>query len=184
MSISGFFQIEDAKKILSEGKLIAYPTEAVYGLGCDPFNKHAVEKLLALKQRPSSKGFIILIAEWSQLTPLIGDVPENLLDNVRATWPGPVTWVFPRSNKIPDWLCGHHSSIAIRMSAHPVARGICSGGAVISTSANISGAMPAVDLAGLSQQFPHGIDAIFSGDLGGTGQLSSIFDVLTGQRLR
>ena len=177
-------QPDEAQRLLAQGKVIAYPTESVYGLGCDPFNQQAVEKIVALKRRPSSKGFIILIADWSQLTPLINAVPEHRLDAVRATWPGPVTWIFPRAAIIPDWLSGHYNSIAIRMSAHPIARQLCAAGPVISTSANISGHEPAVDVAGVCAQFPHGIDALLAGDLGGAGQLSAIYDVLDGTCLR
>ena len=177
-------QVNDARQRLALGKIIAYPTEAVYGLGCDPFNQQAVETLLALKQRSSCKGFIVLIADWSQLAPLIGAVPEHLLDAVRATWPGPVTWVFPKSIIIPEWLSGQYDSIAIRMSAHSVARGLCVAGPVISTSANISGQEAAVDIAGVCAQFPHGIDAMLAGDLGGSGKPSAIYDVLNGRRLR
>ena len=70
------------------------------------------------------------------------------------------------------------------MSAHPIARQLCAAGPVISTSANISGHEPAVDVAGVCAQFPHGIDALLAGDLGGAGQLSAIYDVLDGTCLR
>ena len=177
-------QFDETRQLLADGKIIAYPTESVYGLGCDPFNQLAVKKIIALKQRPSSKGFIILIADWSQLTPLIGDVPEHRLDAVRATWPGPVTWIFPPAKIIPDWLSGQHNSIAIRMSAHPVARELCAMGPIISTSANISGDAPAIDVAEVCAQFPYGVDGLVAGELGGNNQLSAIYDVLNGRCLR
>ena len=177
-------QVGDARELLKKGGIIAYPTEAVYGLGCAPFNQQAVEKILALKHRTKSKGFILLIADWSQLTPLIAPVSGVLLEAVQATWPGPVTWVFPKSNIIPDWLSGQHDGIAIRMSAHPVARKLSVDEPVLSTSANISGHDPAIDFLGLCEQFPQGIDAVLTGDLGGLSQPSAIFDVLSGKRLR
>ena len=177
-------QVSDALNLLKQGRIIAYPTEAVYGLGCDPFNQRAVEALWVLKQRSSSKGLIVLIADWAQLTPLIAPVSDALLEPVRASWPGPVTWVFPKSNLIPDWLSGQHDGIAIRMSAHPIAHQLCAEGPVVSTSANMSGREPAIDLQGLSEQFPNGIDAVLSGDLGGLSQPSMIFDVCSGIRLR
>lgn len=177
-------QVDEACLLLTHGKVVAYPTEAVYGLGCDPFNKGAVEKIIALKHRSMDKGFIILIADWSQLIPLIGPVSDSLLDSVRESWPGPVTWVFPRAATIPDWLCGQHDSIAIRMSAHPIARQLCADAPVLSTSANLSNHAPAFDLAQLREQFPTGIDALLAGDLGGASQPSAIYDVRSGQRLR
>ena len=177
-------QVGDAREFLKQGKIIAYPTEAVYGLGCDPFNQQAVEAVLALKRRAKSKGLILLIADWSQLTPLIAPISKALLEPVRETWPGPVTWVFPKADTIPVWLTGQHDSIAIRMSAHSIAHQLCVDGPVVSTSANINAQEPAIDLAGLRLQFPQGIDAVLSGELGGLIQPSSIFDVRTGMRLR
>ncbi len=176
--------VEEARALLKKGGVLAYPTEAVYGLGCDPFNQHAVEKIGILKHRSMSKGLILLIADWSQLMPLIGFVTDAQLDSVRATWPGPVTWVFPKSNLIPEWLSGQHDGIAIRMTAHPVSRALCTEGPVVSTSANISGNVPVVDLLHLQELFPQGVDAVLAGDLGGLSQPSSIFDVRSGIRLR
>lgn len=177
-------QVGEACELLKNGLIIAYPTEAVYGLGCSPFNQHAVLKLLALKQRSWSKGLILLIGDWSQLTPLIAPVSDRLLDAVRATWPGPVTWIFPKSSVIPDWISGQHDGVAIRMSAHPLAHQLCVDEPVVSTSANITGLEPAIDLLGVREQFPQGIDAALVGDVGGLSQPSAIFDVRTGARLR
>jgi L-threonylcarbamoyladenylate synthase len=176
--------IDEAQSLLKQGKIIAYPTEAIYGLGCDPFNGEAVKKILALKLRPAHKGLIVLIADWSQLMPLINVIPEHLLDAVRASWPGPVTWLFPKASTVPDWVSGTHNSIAIRMSAHPIAQALCSAGPIISTSANISGHEPARTIAEVQAQFPHGIDVLIEGALGGADQPSAIYDVLSGQRLR
>ena len=175
---------DEARQFLRQGKIIAYPTEAIYGLGCDPFNKTAVEALLALKMRPVDKGLIILIADWAQLTSLISPVSEELLAPVRASWPGPVTWIFPKSSAIPDWLSGSHDTIAIRMSAHPIAHGLSIEGPVVSTSANISDHPTARNQAELSMQFPWGIGAFMQGGLGDAKQPSAIYDVLTGKRLR
>ncbi len=177
-------EVGEARDFLKQGKIIAYPTEAVYGLGCDPFNQQAVEAVLALKHRSQSKGLILLIADWSQLTPLIEPISDELLEPVRASWPGPVTWIFPKASTMPDWLTGQHHGIAIRMSAHPIAHQLCVNGPVVSTSANISGQNSAIDIAGLRLQFPQGIDAVLTGELGGLSQPSRIFDVTTGVCLR
>lgn len=179
-----FCDIEQAQMLLQQGKVIAYPTEAVYGLGCCPFNKAAMERLAAIKRRPLNKGFIVLIANWSQLQPFIGDTPEQQLIKVRESWPGFVTWIFPKAPSIPACLSGEHPGIAIRMSAHPLLQALCQSGPLISTSANLSGQLPAIDVKGVVRQFPEGIDAILRGDLGGERQVSTMFDVLTGARLR
>lgn len=176
--------ISEALELLNNGNVIAYPTEAVYGLGCAAFNQDAVQAILDLKQRPMHKGLILLIADWSQLTSLVANITPMLMEPVRATWPGPVTWVFPKADTIPEWLSGQHDGIAIRMTAHPIARALCANGPIVSTSANINGQNPAMDLADLYSQFPRGIDAALIGDLGGLNQPSDIFDVRTGIRLR
>jgi L-threonylcarbamoyladenylate synthase len=179
-----FCDIEQAQVLLQQGKVIAYPTEAVYGLGCCPFNKVAMERLAALKRRPLNKGFIVLIENWSQLRLLIGDVSEQQLIKVKKNWPGFVTRIFPKARSILACLSGEHPGIAIRMSAHPLQRALCQSGPLISTSANLSGQLPAIDVNGVVGQFPDGVDAILGGELGGERQVSTMFDVLTGMRIR
>ncbi len=176
--------INDAYELLAEGKILAYPTEAVYGLGCDPFNKASIENLINLKHRQVEKGLIVLIANWEQLALLTKPIPEENLQAVRSTWPGPVTWIFPKSELVSSALSGTHNTIAVRMSAHPIARKLCSQHPIVSTSANLSGKEPACSIEQLRQQFPTGIDAVFAGELGGALNPSKIYDVLTGKRLR
>ncbi len=175
---------ETARLYLSQGKILAYPTEAVYGLGCDAFNRHAVERILQLKQRDVSKGLIILIADWTQLFDLIQNIADNVLEMVRATWPGPVTWVFPKSKKIPTWLSGSYDTIAIRMTAHALAHELCIDGPIVSTSANPASQSPAVSLETLRNYFPNGIDAVMAGSLGEATKPSAIYHALTGEQLR
>lgn len=176
--------LKEACIAIQQGQVIAYPTEAVYGLGCDPFNARAVHRVVELKQRSVTQGVIVLISSWEQLFTLIAPVSEQHLERVQQTWPGPVTWVFPKSSAVPAWVCGDHPSIAIRMTAHPIARALCEEGPLISTSANIHGRPPARSVSELQAQFPQGIDLIVSGELGGASQPSTIYDVLTGHRLR
>lgn len=176
--------VPEALQRLKRGEVIAYPTEAVYGLGCDAFNQTAVLRILDLKQRSIDKGLILLIAQWAQLSPLIEWQPSIQLDAIKASWPGPVTWVFPKSKAIPYWLSGEHDTIAIRMTAHTIAKQLASNAPLVSTSANVSGQEPARDFVNLALQFPRGIDAFFEGDLGGQTQPSRIFDACSGQCFR
>lgn len=177
--------VDAAKYLVQQGDIIAYPTEAVFGLGCDPFNQAAVRQLLSLKNREPGKGLILLIAHWAQLSALIAPVPEKKLVAVKKSWPGFVTWIFPKNNALPDWLTGNHASIAIRMSAHQTARQLCHNHPIVSTSANISGYPPARTHQDLMAQFPEGgIKAVAEGALGGADKPSAIFDVLTGRQLR
>ncbi len=183
--MKALLSVIEAQHLLAAGGVIAYPTEAVYGLGCDAFNEKAVLKLLTLKQRPIEKGLIILIHQWVDLFPLIGDIPEDSLALVKATWPGPVTWVFPKSSQIPDYLSGVHQSIAIRMSKHPIAHALCAQSPIISTSANLAGCEPLRDVAAVEAQFHATVlDGIVEGALGGLPTPTAILDVLTQQKWR
>jgi L-threonylcarbamoyladenylate synthase len=176
--------IDEARALVQAGEVIAYPTEAVYGLGCDPFYQHAVEALLALKKRSASKGLIVLVSDWEQVWPLIADVPESRLEAVRKTWPGPVTWLFPKSDTVPAWLSGEHASIAIRMTAHPIARALCKFAPIVSSSANVTGTEPAGDIEALDSLFPEHVAGVVVGELGGDVAPSEIYNVLDGMRFR
>lgn len=176
--------IQDAKQLLQKGGILAYPTEAVYGLGCDPFNHDAVEALLSLKGRSSEKGFIVLISDWPQLDPLIDSLTEQQLATVQATWPGFTTWIFPASPALPQWITNNKPTIAIRMTNHPIAKALCADFPIVSTSANLSGQPPIRDKDTLKSQFFESIDGLVHGELGQFTQPSMIIDVLTGLRIR
>lgn len=177
-------KIIDAREQIDRGHVIAYPTEFCYGLGCDPFNQAAVRQLLTIKNRSVDKGLILLISAWSQLMPLITDTTNAMLEPVKASWPGPVTWVFKKSTRIPYCISGQHDSIAIRMSAHPVAQALSQQGPVVSTSANQTGQAPATSIAMLDAQFPEGLAGCLMGSLGTETSPSCIYDVRTQRRIR
>lgn len=166
--------------------MVAYPTEAVYGLGCDPLNEAAFARLLALKQRPGDKGVILIAAEEGQLRPYLGDLPEPMLQRLRQTWPGPVTWIVPTAPAAPGWLTGRRDTIAVRVTAHPLAAALCRafGGALVSTSANRSGEEPARSAAAVQQLFGDQLDAILDGPLGGLERPTRICDARTGAIIR
>ena len=172
---------------LQAAAVIAYPTEAVFGLGCDPDSEAAVMRLLALKQRPVEKGLILIAAGYRQLMPYIDD--SSLTDEQRermfSRWPGPVTWVLPARSTTPVWLTGRFSSLAVRVSDHPGVIELCQrfGKPLVSTSANLSGMEPCRDAAGVLAQF--GADfPVVNGKTGGRQNPSEIRDVLTGELIR
>ena len=172
---------------LSAGGVIAYPTEAVWGLGCDPFNEKAVMKLLEIKNRPVEKGLILIAASLDQLPELAESLTTEQLKTVSATWPGPVTWLLPDPQQcIPRWIKGEHPSVAVRVSAHPLVRALCEqyGGALVSTSANDAGEPEIRSQSRLEQEFGDRIDAVISGELGSSAEPSQIRDLLSGARLR
>lgn len=172
--------IAQAVNILKQGGIIAYPTEAVFGLGCDPFNKKAVLKLLALKKREVKKGLILITATWEQVRHL---TTANAPPSESAA---PITWIFPASKHAPTWICGEHKTLALRLINHPTAKQICLkfGGPIVSTSANIEGQSPARSKNEVLQQFPAGIDLIVDGVTGGCKNPSEIRDASTGKIIR
>lgn len=180
--------LADAADVLRRGGVIAYPTEAVFGLGGDPHNRTAFERIFALKQRPATQGVLLIAADFAQIARYVDmtKVPQGVLAQVRASWPGPFTWVFPRSADVPDWIAGEHAGIALRVTAHGPAAALCRafGGALVSTSANPHGHPPARDLATLTAYFGEELDGIVDAPLGGASQPTTIRDALTGAIIR
>lgn len=171
---------------LRAGGVVAYPTEAVYGLGCDPRDAAALERILALKGRPDSLGLILIASEFSQLAPFLAPLPPELEARATATWPGPVTWIWPCVPGLPAVLTGGRDTLAARVTAHAGAAALCHafGGAVVSTSANRHGEPPARDAAAVRAAFPVGLDAVIDGPCGGHARPTEIRDVRTGAVLR
>ncbi len=130
---------------LKRGGLIAYPTESCYGLGCDPRNRRAVLKILKLKQRPQRKGLILIASGYQQvaryLQPLTSDEQHKLVSAGAQA----ITYLMPTRHTCPRWLRGAHDTLAVRFTAHPIARQLCrsTNSALVSTSANRSGQRPA-----------------------------------------
>lgn len=170
---------------ISRGGVIAYPTEAVYGLGCDPWDAVAVFRLLSLKHRTPEKGLIVVAAEIGQLSGLVDFSGKFDRAAVAATWPGPMTWILPARERVPYWLTGRHRGIAVRVSKHPGVRALClKAGPLISTSANPAGAPPARNHARVRCYFGNRLDYILPGCVGGRSEPTEIRDAVTGARIR
>ncbi len=171
---------------IKAGEIIAYPTEAIYGLGCDPNNHQALAQLLKLKSRASNKGLILVASNRSQLDPFIDDQNPAILERANNSWPGPVTWIMPASKLCHPLLTGNRSTIAVRISAHPVVRDLCDAcdHALVSTSANISGEIPLENAEDIANAFTTNIAGVVEGALGGLENATSIFDAITGVQLR
>lgn len=173
---------------LRAGGVIAYPTEAVYGLGCDPANRAAFDRLFGLKRRPPAQGVLLIAAELAQIEAYadVAALSAVALARVQATWPGPHTWVIPRSSHCPAWIAGAHAGIAVRLTAHPLASALCRefGGAIVSTSANPHGSPPARDAEAVRALFGTDLAAILDGATGGLERPTPISDAVTGESLR
>ncbi len=177
---------QPAVQILQQGGIVAYPTEAVYGLGCDPFNESAVKKLLALKQRDVRRGLILLIPNHEALSTYIENLSDPILNKLYAAWPGPVTFLLPARPSIPSWITGQFKSVAMRMTAHPIANQLTQewGAPLVSTSANIANQIPAKTAAEVKAIFGDAIDYIIEGKVGDAQNPSKIIDALTDQVIR
>lgn len=179
-------QPEDAITVLQTGGIIAYPTEAVFGLGCNPANEAALTRLLALKQRPAHKGLILIAAQLEQLSTYIPELSAEILARILPTWPGPITWLLPVHAEVSPLLRGEHQTLAVRLSAHPVCQALCQqfGSPIVSTSANLATQTPARDLSTLNQYFADQIDLALDLPLGQQQNPSEIRNALTGQLIR
>lgn len=179
--------VQMAAEKVHQGGVIAYPTEAVWGLGCDPWSREAVYHLLDIKARPVEKGMILVAASETQIKPLL----ESLSAAQRATlsqhWPGPYTWLMPDIDHwVPNWVKGRFDTVAVRISDHPVVQALCAatGHPLVSTSANRTGEPPLLTEDALQQQFGSVVDCIVSGQTGSLNTPSEIRDLQTGQVIR
>lgn len=180
------WHIREAVRQIAAGGVIAYPTETVYGLGCNPFDGNAVLRLLDLKQRRMEQGLILIGSHFEQLEALL--LPLDSAVRKRVATPGtiPTTWVLPCLANIPVWLRGRHGSLAIRVTTHPQAIALCDtwGGPLVSTSANIHGHPPAKTPLAIRRAFHNRLDYILHGTTGSTNRHSQIRNGLTGAILR
>lgn len=175
-----------ATTALHAGGVIAYPTEAVFGLGCDPHNDTALARIIDIKGRAAHKGFILIAGALDQLLPYLAPVQPQWQTQFDVVWPGPVTMVVPCAPGASELLSGGRETLAVRVSDHPVVQQLCAlfGGPIVSTSANFSGQEPCRDTASATQLFGSSIDVIVDGMVGTLDEPTRIVDVRSGQRLR
>lgn len=178
--------ILQAIQTIQSGGLLVYPTEAVFGLGCDYRNQAAVTRLLAIKNRPVSKGLILIASHVQQVLPLMRLSDQNDLARALKTWPGHHTWVFQATEKVPDWITGEHDSVALRVSAHPAVKSLCDalGHPIVSTSANLSGQDAATHIEQAKAQLGNDIACYWDAPLGQAQQASRIRLAKDGSSLR
>ena len=176
--------IEFAKAV-KDGAIFAYPTEAVYGLGCDINNTQSIRRILELKKRDISKGLIVISDNLEKVRELIDDnyfklFVENNSDAV------PTTWLCPASDAVLQEITGGSKKIAIRITRNPISCALCKilNIPIISTSANISGEKPIIDLKNLINYFDNSIDYIIKGEVGDSKKPTRILDLITKEILR
>ena len=175
-----------ARDAILGGGVIAYPTEAVFGLGCDPLEYGAVQRILALKRRDAAKGLILIAARLEQLLPYLAPLTPDLRKKLESSWPGPVTWVLPAAAYAPAWLTGGRETLAVRVTAHAVAKKLCElcNMALVSTSANHSGHPPARSALQVRNGLGQEVDCIVPGRVGPQNRPTEIREGVTGKVLR
>ena len=177
--------LKQAIEVCEAGGIIAYPTEAVFGLGCLPMDEHAVHRILNLKHRSVQKGLILVASNIEQLNEYVDFSKIDDIQAVYDSWPGPVTWLIPAKQNIPEWLTGNHKTLAVRVSADVVVQSLCGKlGPIVSTSANPEGAAPARSSEQVHSYFQDDIDYVYPATILNNANPSEIRDALTGNILR
>lgn len=174
---------QDLINIFQSSGVFSYPTEAVFGLGCDPDNQTAVEKILELKQRSMEKGLILIASDFSQVEKYLQPLSEKQLE---FTKPSQTTYIYPALETAPRWLTGDFNSLAVRISKLPIIQELCKtlDSALVSTSANLSGQEPGRTCAEVDSVFHNKIDAILDGETGDLLTPTVIRDSISGKIIR
>lgn len=173
-----------ATRVLLRGGVIAYPTESVFGLGCIPWARLAVERILAMKRRRPERGLIVVAGAVEHIEALV-DFSGVDRGSILDSWPGPITWVLPAGSVTLPWISGRWKSIAVRISAHPVIQALCSRvGPIVSTSANPEARPPAQDPSRVRAYFGSAVDFLVPGPAGSFSLPTEIRDAKTGAILR
>jgi L-threonylcarbamoyladenylate synthase len=178
--------INNAARIINSGGVVAYPTESVYGLGCNPASTAAVQRLLDLKARDPLKGLILIAANQQQLSSWLAPLTRQWQQRLDKDWPGAVTFVVPAADGTSPLITGGRDTIAVRVSANPLVQALCTAGghALISTCANVSGEPVLTSINALNKRFGQTLDGIVEGALGGLDKATAIYDVRSGKQLR
>lgn len=184
-------QVCAAVRLLQQQAVIAYPTESVWGLGCDPDSLPAVEKLLRLKGRSASKGLILIAASAEQFAPYLTGLEPDALKRFQTPQQKPTTWLVPSNGCVPEWISGGHDTLALRVTDHPLAAALCRlfGGPLVSTSANPQGRPAATSAEQVQAYFGqaaegNAIDAQTPGTVGDAIKPSEIRYLISGEIVR
>jgi len=170
---------------IAAGAVIGYPTDTIWGFGCDPLNPASVTRLLQIKQRPVDKGLILLTSQLLYCEPFIRLTPEQraILQSPCTT---PTTWLVDASEHCPVWIRGNHPTVAVRVTDHPLLRYLCPrlNLPLVSTSANRAGKSTVRSALQLRRQFAGEVDFIVTGFDSGGARPSAIKSLASGHLLR
>jgi L-threonylcarbamoyladenylate synthase len=185
INIDGFSRedLKEAALFIREGKLVAFPTETVYGLGGNAYDSTASARIYAAKGRPSDNPLIVHISEFSEIGPLVKKVPDVARALSDRFWPGPLTMILEKSDRIPKETTGGLDTVAIRMPSDPIAQVFirASGGYIAAPSANISGRPSPTKASHVIEDLSGRVDMIIDGGEVGIGVESTIVDLSEGE---
>lgn len=182
--------VQLAKAAILSGGIIAYPTEGVWGLGCDFTNLDALERLIKLKRRDPSKGLILLVNSFSLMASVSTISARKLSALIHARSgevTGPVTWLIPANfDKLNPFILGGHNLVAVRLTTHPLARRLIKAlkRPLVSTSANLAGGEPALTRDQLDPMLTKHLELILDGKTNNLAKPTPIFNLLTGEQVR
>ncbi len=180
------WKLRQFSRLFEEGGVFAYPTESVYGVGCDPLNGEAVERLLGIKQRSWTKGVILIASSVEQLEPWV--VLRSAKDRKRLATPQPrpTTWLVAAADGAPRWITGLHQKVAVRITTFPAVVQLCESvdSPLVSTSANLAGHPAARDALMVRNHLGNQLDRVLSGETGGVAKPSEIRDFDSQQVVR
>jgi L-threonylcarbamoyladenylate synthase len=172
--------IAEAVRVIQAHGVIIYPTETLYGLGTDPFDPAAMERLYAIKGRAAARPIPFLIKDREMLESLVEEVPSVAGELMEQYWPGPLTLIFRAKEDLPPAMRGKDGTIGLRISAHPIAQGIVAqfNAPLTATSANRAGEEDLIDVKRIAGFFGDLVDLIIdNGPVTGIG--STVVDVTT-----
>jgi L-threonylcarbamoyladenylate synthase len=171
--------LAEAREVLARGGVLALPTETFYALAVDPFQEGALSRLFSLKERPSEKPVLLLVASPEMLTRVVREVPEIALKLIRRFWPGPLTLILPARPDLPAMLTGGTATVGVRQPRHAVTCRLLDalGFPVTGTSANRSGQKPRTRAEEVAREFGEGLDLILDAGPCPGGEPSTIVDV-------
>ena len=180
------WKLRQFSRLFFSGGVFAYPTESVYGLGCDPWNHEAVFRLLKIKQRDPSKGVILIASSVDQLIPFVSLSGSSDRKRLSAVRKRPTTWIVPVSAETPSWIRGRHQSVAVRITGFPPVVELCNhvGSPLVSTSANLAGHPPQRSAVSVRRAIGNQLDMVVSGATGGFLLPSEIRDFHSGEVIR
>lgn len=178
--------LEQAARVLRAGGIVAYPTESCFGLGCDPRHSRCLGNLTRLKGRSWKMGLLLIADRRERLSRYVDWPDAPIAQQIAISWPGPVSWALPARQGVSRWLTGSHSTIVVRVTAHPHARALCQqmASALVSTSANRHGRPAARSAAMVEREFGDQIDYILAGKIGAMARPSEIRNAISGDIIR